>query len=231
MGTATLTGTSSFGQTDSFTGTVSINPSGQMTFTYNNGAISSTARLLSASGITTYTPGTYFNQSLSGGMAQWSNASIVGHPPYSVQYAATSPGVWDAGATTINGFMASYYAFALDGTATSSWPYTYLNQRNGSLAGTMAGVLSPTSSGGLQGAATITPSDQDAPFVTLLTSPPSPYLFGKGANDNTPIVSSVNIDPATGLLTGEVNTTDYQSGRYAQQLYSFFHSVWKSRVL
>ncbi len=232
-GTATLTGTSSFGQTDSFTGTVSINPSGQMTFTYinnnnNNSTISSMARWLSASGTTTYTPGTLFTQTLNGGMAQDSTT------PYSVQGATTSPGAWEAGATTISGPLARYYALALTGTATSSWPYTYLNQGNGSLAGTMAGVVSPTSSGGLQGAATITPSDRDAPFATLLTSPPSPYLFGKGANDTTPVVTSLSMNtipgPEYGTLTGEVNATDYQSGKYAQQNYSMTQTPQASPV-
>ena len=54
----------------------------------------------------------------------------------------------------------------------------------------------------------------------MLSTPPSPYLFGRGANDTLPIVTTVSIDPATGVLSGTVHTNDYQDGRYASGVYT-----------
>ena len=54
----------------------------------------------------------------------------------------------------------------------------------------------------------------------MLPTPPSPYLFGSGANDTLPIVTTVSIDPTTGVLSGTVHTTDYQDGKYASGVYT-----------
>ncbi len=210
-GDATMTGTSSFGQTISFTGKVSIDPSGVLTFTYGgaNGTatITSQARLASATGTTTYTPGTLFTQTLSGAIAHTSTS------PYSVQNTTT---LW-GGTTTTTGteILAPYYATALTGGQTSGWDYNYLGRRYDTLAGTIQGVVNPTT---LQGAASIIPADQDPGFVSSLPTPPSPYLFGAGANQTLPIVTTIG--PASGGLTGTVHTTDYQDGKYASGVYT-----------
>ena len=217
-GTGTMTGTSSFGQTTSFTGVITIDSSGVLTFTYGgvNGTstISSQARLASATGTTTYTPGNYFTQTLYGAMANTSSSSTT--PPYSVQ-STTTPSGW-AGATTNTGPLAQYYAITLAGSQTSPWGFSYLGQNYDSLAGTMQGVVNPTTQ---QGAATITSFNQDSPFVSSLATPPSPYLFGAGANAALPIVTTINsIDPTTGVISGTVHTTDYQDGKYASGVYA-----------
>jgi hypothetical protein len=205
-GTATMTGTSSFGQTISFTGIVSIDPSGVLTFTYGgaNGTatITSQARLASATGTTTYTPGTLFTQTLSGALSHTSTS------PYSVQNTTT---LWGAATTTEE----TNYAVALTGGQTSGWDYNYLGRRYDTMAGTIQGVVNSTT---LQGAASIIPADQDPGFVSSLPIPPSPYLFGAGANHTLPIVTT--IEPTSGGLTGTVHTTDYQDGKYSSGVYT-----------
>jgi hypothetical protein len=208
-GTGTLTGTSSFGQTTSYSGPVTIDASGVLTFTYDNGTISSQARLSSASGTSTSTPGTYFTQTLSGGM---SNSASN---PYNTQSTTT---VW-AGATTASGNtpLAHYYAATLTGTQTSPWSFSYRSQSYDSLGSTVQGVVNHTT---LQGAASIIPNNPDTPFVSWLATPPSPYLFGSGANDTLPIVTTVSINPNTGVVSGQVYTNDYQDGKYASGVYT-----------
>jgi hypothetical protein len=208
-GTATLTGTSSFGQTLSFTGTVTIDPSGVLTFTYGgaNGTATNTSqtRLASATGSTTYTPGAYFTQSLTGAMSNTSSS------PYNIQTAAT---VWGGTATT-GGSLASYYAVSVTGTTSPTWNFNYLPQVYDALEGTIQGVVS-----GQQGAATITPNYPDRPFASFLATPPSPYLFGVEGGNILPIVTTVNIDPNTGVLTGTAHYTDFLDGKYASQVYT-----------
>ena len=70
-----------------------------MTFTYDNGTNSSQARLASATGTTTYTPGAYFTQALSGAMSNTASGGTT--PAYGVQ-TTTTPAGW-AGATTTSG--------------------------------------------------------------------------------------------------------------------------------
>lgn len=123
-GVGVLTGTSSFGQTTNYTGIVTIDPSGVLTVTYDNGTISSRARLASASGSTTATPGSYFTQTLSGAMSN--TASDGTTPAYGVQ-TATTPAGW-AGATTTSGLSFPYYAVSLTGGQTSGWSFRYLGQ-------------------------------------------------------------------------------------------------------
>jgi len=105
-GTGTMTGTGSFGETISYTGSVVIDAEGRMTFTYANGVNSSAARLISASGTNTYTPGDYFTQDLYGIMVN--SAGPATTPPYGVQ-STISLG---AGATTTGDWswsLAQYY--------------------------------------------------------------------------------------------------------------------------
>ena len=214
-GTGTLTGTSSFGQTLSYTGTVTIDPSGVMTFTYGgaNGTATYTsqARLVSATGTNTFTPGTYFTQTINGAMSNTSSS------PYYTQSTAT---VWGG---------AAHDQRAPGPVLCRSYNGQTPNLRLGLLVpgpairldfgGTMAGVLNPTT---LQGAATIipTPFDGDQPFVSVLPTPPSPYLFGHGANDTLPIVTTVGVNSTTGVVSGTAYATDYQDGKYASGFYT-----------
>jgi hypothetical protein len=173
--------------------------------------------LASAIGTTTYTPGTYFTQSLNGLMSNTASA------PYTTQSTSTTL----AGATTTSGPLAPYYALTLTGGQTSPWAYWYLGQNYNSIESTFAGVLNPTT---LQGAATIIPTYNDSSFVSLLATPPSPYLFGRGANDTLPIVSTVSIDPSTGVVSGTIHTTDYQDGKYASGVYTLTQTPQASPV-
>ena len=152
-----------------------------------NGTATNTsqARLATATGTTTYIPGTYFTQTLNGAMSNTAST------PYSTQSTTT---VW-GGATTSSGPLAPHYAAALTGSQTSPWTFSYLGQNSDSFGGTVQGVVS-----GQQGAATITPGGQDAPFVSSLPTPPSPYLFGNGANATLPIVTTLSQNPTTGVL-------------------------------
>jgi len=218
-GTATVTGTSSFGETFSWTGTVAIEPSGKMTFVYG-GTIISAARLTGATGTTTSIPGTYFTQVLNGVMSQTSTS------PYNSQSTTTT---W-AGARG-SGLPSTYYSVNVTGgTTTNPWNFEFMPRQYSELSGTLAGVVSRTESGVLHGAASITPADRDTGFVSSLAMPPSPYLFGEGANSSTPIVSTVHIDPTTGVLSGSVYTTDYQSGRYSSQVYNLTQTPQTSPV-
>ncbi|MHB9072849.1 MAG: FecR domain-containing protein [Desulfobaccales bacterium] len=215
-GTATMTGISSFGQTTNFTGTVTISPEGVLTFTYGGdygtATVSSTARLASATGTTTYTPGTYFTQTLSGLMTHTS--SPENH--YNTQETYTNWG----GASGSGPSSAYYDVVVTGGNTTNALNYSYLPERSDTPAGVIQGVVSRAADGCLQGAATVTPTDQYTPFVSSLVTPPSPFLFGKGANETTPMVSTIYIDPADGKVTGTVQGTDYQNGSYTSQAYN-----------
>lgn len=218
-GTATVTGINSFGETQSWTGTVTIEPSGKMTFAYA-GTLISTQRLTEATGTNTSIPGTYFTQVLSGVMSNTSTS------PYNSQSTTTTL----AGARS-TGLPSTYYSVNVTGgTTTNPWNFSFMPRQYSDLSGTLAGVVSRTESGILYGAAIILPGSWEGPFVSSLPTPPSPYLFGEGVNGTIPIVSTVHIDPATGVLSGSVFTTEYQSGRYSSQVYGLSQAPQSSPV-
>ena len=106
------------------------------------------SRLASATGTTTYTPGTYFTQTLNGAMSNTASGGTT--PAYGVQTTTTPAG--GAGATTTSGLSSPYYAVSLTGSQTSGWPFRYLGQSYDSLTGAIQGVVS-----GQQGAASYHP--------------------------------------------------------------------------
>ena len=78
----------------------------------------------------------------------------------------TSTGLWAGGSRT--GVLPGSFDLAFSGTETSAWKYSYLANELGDVTATMQGVVSPTGSGGYQGAMTIIPSSQDTPFMSSL---------------------------------------------------------------
>ncbi len=222
-GTATYTGMNSYGESNSFSGNVVIDPSGQMTFTYSNGALSSSTRLLSASGTSTYVPGTYFTQNLDGSMSSTSNSTPTGTPgtpsyqsPYSVQ---TSASTW-VGVSGSGPIAQGYYLY-LSGTDKSPWPYYYRPNELGNVTSTLQGVVSPGPDGTQVGAMTIKDSNSDPPFVSALPVPPSPYLFPRTPwySIDTPMVSSITVQP-NGSVSGLLYMNDYQDGKFTSGVYN-----------
>ena len=57
-------------------GTITVDPSGQLTFTYTNGTLSGQTRLASSTGTITYTPGTYVTQGLDGATLRTSSSAL-----------------------------------------------------------------------------------------------------------------------------------------------------------
>jgi hypothetical protein len=205
-GTATMTGISSFGETTKFTGNVVIEPSGQMTFTYANGTISSATRLVTASGTNTYTPGTYFTQTLDGAMQSTSTS------PY---YTTSTSTLWAGGSSS--GVLTGNFAANLTGTETAAWNYYYRQYRLDNLTGTISGVVSPGAGGTQVGALTIFPSNQDMPSMSSLVLPPTSYLFDRWGV-NTPIVGKATV--TNNQLTSTIYSIEYQDGRFASGVYN-----------
>jgi hypothetical protein len=207
-GTAIATGTTAFGYTYSFPGTVVIEPSGQMTFTYTGGTLSSSYRLLSASGTTTYTPGAYFTQTLDGAMLCNSTA------PYNTE---TCTSTWMGGSST--GGIPGYFAGTITGTDTSPWAYTYLAQEYNDLMNTsIMGVVSPTGGGNLAGAMTVFPSNQDTPFVSSLPLAPNLLRFIREGIDY-PIVGTVAVN-SSNQLTSTIYGGGYMDGGFPTAVYN-----------
>ena len=116
-GTGTYSGTDSYGNTINYTGTITVDPSGQLTFTYANGTLSGQSRLASSTGTITYTPGTYIQQSTDGATLRTSTS------PYNTA-TITSTGLWAGGSRT--GVLPGSFDLAFSGTETSPWKYSYL---------------------------------------------------------------------------------------------------------
>ena len=133
-GTATYSGISSFGQTINYSGTVVMEPSGRMTFTYADGTISSSYRSASASGTVTYVPGTYFSQTLNGAMVTASAS------PYNNASVST---LWAGGSST--GAFAGNFAATMTGTETAQWLYYYDQHRLDNLGSHRPGRVEPWS--------------------------------------------------------------------------------------
>jgi hypothetical protein len=216
-GTATSTGYNSWGSVSNYTGTVTIEPSGQSTFQYG-GTLTDFRRLATATGTNISVPGTYFTQTLDGGSTDTSSA------PYNTQ---TSTSTW-AGGSRI-GVLPGYYSATLTGTSTSQWTYSYLAQSYSDFTSTLAGVVSPGSGGSYTGAATIFPNNPDTPFRSGLTHPPSPYLFPRSDSLNTPIVSSITIQP-DGSATGTAYDNWYNDGRFESAIYNLNQTPVSSPV-
>ena len=140
-GTATYNGISSFGETSNYTGTVVIDPSGQMTFTYADGRISSASTF--ADGLRDHPslpPGTYFTQTLDGAMQSTSTSTLI--PPYYLPYNTSSIStLWGGGSST--GALSGNFAATLTGTDTSPWAYDYRPYELNNLTGTVAGRVEP----------------------------------------------------------------------------------------
>lgn len=216
-GTATSTGYNSYGSVQNWSGTVTLEPSGRLYYAYS-GTLTDSTRQLLATGTNISVPGTYFTQTLDGVGTDTSS------PPYNTQ---TSTSTWAGGIRT--GVLPGYYSATLTGTSTSPWEYTYRPQSYGDFACTMAGVVSPGSGGSYTGTVTILPNDWDTPFKSGLTQPPSPYLFPRAENQNTPIVSSITIQP-TGSATGTAYDNWYKDGRFESAIYNLNQTPVSSPV-
>ena len=221
----TLTGPGSFSGTDSYgntvtypTGTITVDPSGQLTFTYSNGTLSGQARLASSTGTITYTPGTYIQQSTDGATLRTSTS------PYNTANITTT-GLWAGGSRT--GVLPGSFDLALSGTETSAWKFSYLANELGDVTTTMQGVVSPTGSGGYLGAMNIIPSSQDTPFLSSLLPQfrPGPYQFlGENGTNSLPMVSTIAINP-DGSASGTLYRNEYQDGKWATSNYTLTQTV------
>ncbi len=210
-GPVTVTGTDSFGQTITYTATITVDPSGVMSFSYTNGNLSGPWRSATATGTVTYTPGSYFTQTLDGSILQ-TGGPVPGagtNPPYyNVQ---TGSSTWAGGSRT--GVLPGYYSATITGTETSPWPYTYQPNGYGNPTSTVMGVVSPGTGGTFTGAFTFIPTNPDTPFMSALPLAPSPYLFPNWEFNSAPMVGSVTI-ASNGSATGTLYDIYYQNGRF-----------------
>ncbi len=217
-GTGTFRGTDSYGFTSNETGTITVAPSGQLTFTYANGTLSGQYRLASSSGTITFTPGTYIQQSTDGATLSTSTS------PYNTA-TITSTGLWAGGSRT--GVLPGSFDLAFSGTETSAWKYSYMGNELSDVTATMQGVVSPTGSGGYQGAMSISPNNQDTPFTSSLLPQfqPSPYQFlGENGTNSLPMVSTITINP-DGSASGSLYRNEYQDGKWATSNYTLNQTV------
>jgi hypothetical protein len=213
-GTATTTGGNSYGDVQSWGGTVTLEPSGRLYYVYACTLTDSTRQVL-ATGTSTAVPGTYFTQTLDGAVSSTSSA------PFTTQ---TSSTLWGVGSRT--GVLPGYFAVNLTGTSSFPLPIAdmYLPQEYGNITSTLAGVVSPGPGGTLVGSMTVLPTDRSTPPVSGLSIAPSPYLFPRAEDLNTPIVSSITIQP-DGSASGSAYETRYQDGKFGSSIYTITQNV------
>jgi hypothetical protein len=200
-GPVTITSIDSYGNTLVTTAIATIDPSGQVTYTYT-GTLNAPWRTTAIQRNVTATSGTYFTQTLEGAGLTTSAA------PYSTQSGST---LWAGGSRTMNG-VTSYYSADISGTATSFPPAQsnyYLPLTYNGFSSTMQGVVNPTSGAG----AMTLYGDQDYTGVLPLA-----YLFPL-TYVNSPTVGSITIQPS-GSASGTIYNTYFDYGKFFTEVYN-----------
>jgi len=237
-GLAYSTGVDSWGNNIYFSGNVTIDTKGIMTFTYADGDLKSYQRWVKGAGTTISVPGTYFTQTMNGMTANTSSSPFNAQSILGIYWARGSrtgvlPG--DFSVNLAGGLPGGYME-------TSSWNYAYLPWEYGDLyAASMDGVVSSMDIGGnplagyLKGAMTIWPSNNywgDYYYQNNNLYWLQPALFYdayfnlfKFKNFSDPLlVASVSINtsaPDYGRLFGTVYGNNLRGGSYTNMLINF----------